>query len=321
MSNFDEIIVQAVEKVIPSVVNVSEVKLMADAYLRIHPVQGVGSGFVIDKEGHILTNAHVVLNSQEIKVTLEEGKTFSGEITGIDTIMDVAVVHVDAHDLPVPEMAKKNDLKIGQMAIAIGSPLGLVGGPTVTVGVVSALNRSIQTEVTFMEGLIQTDAAINPGNSGGPLLDSSGTVIAINSAIIPFAQGIGFSIPIQPAMWIAQQLIEHGEVVRPWINITAVDLNPKIVAYYSLPTKNGILVTNVLPSSEAERSGLKPGDIIIHLADVQIDNVRDLIKVMNKHQAGDKVNVELFRGDKKMVIETVLEKAPSTKSPKLQGKQ
>ena len=321
MSNFDEIIVQAVEKVIPSVVNVSEVKLMADAYLRIHPVQGVGSGFVIDKEGHILTNAHVVLNSQEIKVTLEEGKTFSGEITGIDTIMDVAVVHVDAHDLPVPEMAKKNDLKIGQMAIAIGSPLGLVGGPTVTVGVVSALNRSIQTEVTFMEGLIQTDAAINPGNSGGPLLDSSGTVIAINSAIIPFAQGIGFSIPIQPAMWIAQQLIEHGEVVRPWINITAVDLNPKIVAYYSLPTKNGILVTNVLPSSEAERSGLKPGDIIIHMADVQIDNVRDLIKVMNKHQVGDKVNVELFRGDKKMVIETVLEKAPSTKSPKLQGKQ
>ena len=320
MSIFDEIIVQAVEKVIPSVVNVSEVKLMADAYLRIHPVQGVGSGFVIDKEGYILTNAHVVLNSQEIKVTMEEGKTFSGEIKGIDTIMDVAVVHVDAHDLPVPELAKKNDLKIGQMAIAIGSPLGLVGGPTVTVGVVSALNRSIQTEVTYMEGLIQTDAAINPGNSGGPLLDSSGTVIAINSAIIPFAQGIGFSIPIQPAMWIAQQLIEHGEVVRPWININAVDLNPKIVAYYNLPTKSGVMVTNVLPNSEAERAGLKPGDIIVHMADVQIDNVRDLIKVMNKHQVGNKVNVELFRGKEKMVLETVLEKAPSTQIPKIQGK-
>ena len=321
MSSFDEIIVHAVEKVIPSVVNVSEVKLMADAYLRIHPVQGVGSGFVIDKEGYILTNAHVVLNSQEIKVTMEAGKTFSGEITGIDTIMDVAVVHVDAHDLPVPELAKKNDLKIGQMAIAIGSPLGLVGGPTVTVGVVSALNRSIQTEVTYMEGLIQTDAAINPGNSGGPLLDSSGTVIAINNAIIPFAQGIGFSIPIQPAMWVAQQLIEHGEVVRPWININAVDLNPKIVAYYNLQTKSGVMVTNVLPNSEAERSGSKPGDIIVHMADVQIDNVRDLIKVMNKHQVGDKVNVELYRGNEKMVLETVLEKAPSTQIPKIQGKQ
>jgi len=321
MSSFDEIIVQAVEKVIPSVVNVSEVKLMADAYLHIHPVQGVGSGFVIDKEGYILTNAHVVLNSQEIKVSMEEGTTFSGEIKGIDTIMDVAVVHVDARDLPVPVMAKKNDLKIGQMAIAIGSPLGLVGGPTVTVGVVSALNRSIQTEVTYMEGLIQTDAAINPGNSGGPLLDSSGTVIAINSAIIPFAQGIGFSIPIQPAMWVAQQLIEHGEVVRPWININAVDLNPKIVAYYNLQTKSGVMVTNVLPNSEAERSGFKPGDIIVHMADVQIDNVRDLIKVMNKHQVGDKVNVELYRGNEKMVLETVLEKAPSTQIPKIQGKQ
>jgi len=321
MSSFDEIIVQAVEKVIPSVVNVSEVKLMADAYLHIHPVQGVGSGFVIDKEGYILTNAHVVLNSQEIKVSMEEGTTFSGEITGIDTIMDVAVVHVDARDLPVPEMAKKNDLKIGQMAIAIGSPLGLVGGPTVTMGVVSALNRSIQTEVTYMEGLIQTDAAINPGNSGGPLIDSSGTVIAINSAIIPFAQGIGFSIPIQPAMWTAQQLIEHGEVVRPWISINAVDLNPKIVAYYNLPTESGVMVTNVLPNSEAERSGLKPGDIIVRMADVQIGNVRDLIKVMNKHQVGDKVNVELFRGNEKMVLETVLEKAPSTQIPKIQGKQ
>jgi len=321
MSSFDEIIVQAVEKVIPSVVNVSEVKLMADAYLHIHPVQGVGSGFVIDKEGYILTNAHVVLNSQEIKVSMEEGTTFSGEIKGIDTIMDVAVVHVDARDLPVPEMAKKNDLKIGQMAIAIGSPLGLVGGPTVTMGVVSALNRSIQTEVTYMEGLIQTDAAINPGNSGGPLVDSSGTVIGINSAIIPFAQGIGFSIPIQPATWIAQQLIEHGEVVRPWISINAVDLNPKIVAYYNLPTKSGVMVTNVLPGSEAERSGLKPGDIVVRMEDVQIDNVRDLIKVVNKHQVGDKVNVELFRGNDKLVLETVLEKAPSTQIPKIQGKQ
>jgi len=321
MSSFDEIIVRAVEKVIPSVVNVSELKLMADAYLRIHPVQGVGSGFVIDKGGYILTNAHVVLNSQEIKVTLEEGKTLSGEVTGIDTITDIAVVQVDARDLPVPEMAKKNDLKIGQMAIAIGSPLGLVGGPTVTVGVVSALNRSIQTEVTYMEGLIQTDAAINPGNSGGPLVDSEGTVIGINSAIIPFAQGIGFSILIQPALWIARQLIEHGEIVRPWININAVDLNPKIIAYYNLSTDSGVMVTNVLPNSEAERSGLKTGDIIVQMADIKIDNVRDLIKVMNKHNLGDKVNVELFRGDEKLVLETVLEKAPSTKIPKIQHKQ
>jgi serine protease Do len=321
MSSYDEMIVKAVEKVIPSVVNVSEVKLMADAYLRIHPVQGVGSGFVIDKGGYMMTNAHVVLNSQEIKVTMEDGRTFSGDVTGIDTMMDVAVIHIEAQDLQVPERAKDNNLKIGQMAIAIGSPLGLVGGPTVTVGVVSALNRSIQTEVTYMEGLIQTDAAINPGNSGGPLIDSSGTIIGINSAIIPFAQGTGFSIPIQPAMWIAQQLMEHGEVVRPWISINAVDLNPKIIAYYNLSTDTGVMVTNVLPNSEAEKSGIKQGDIIIRMDDVQINNVRDLIKVMNKQQVGDKVEVEVFRGNEKMVLVTILEKAPSPQIPKGQHQQ
>ncbi len=321
MSSYDEMIVGAVEKVIPSVVNVSEVKLMADAYLRIHPVQGVGSGFVIDKGGYIMTNAHVVLNSQKIKVTMEDGRTFSGEVAGIDTITDVAVIHVEGYDLQVPERAKDNNLKIGQMAIAIGSPLGLIGGPTVTVGVVSALNRSIQTEVTYMEGLIQTDAAINPGNSGGPLIDSSGTIIGINSAIIPFAQGIGFSIPIQSAMWIAQQLIEHGEVVRPWISINAVNLNPKIVAYYNLPTDKGVLVTNVLPNSEAEKSGIKQGDIIVHLDDVQINNVRDLIKVMNKRQIGNKVEVEVFRGNQKIILETILERAPSQQIPTGQDQQ
>jgi len=221
MTSFDDIVVMAVEKVIPSVVNISEVKLMRDAYLHVHPVPGVGSGFVIDEGGWILTNSHVVFGSQEIKVSFEDGRTFPGELRGIDTIMDLAVLHIDANNLPVPEMAKDNALKIGQMAIAIGSPLGLVGGPTVTAGVVSALNRSIQTEATFMEGLIQTDAAINPGNSGGPLINSEGMVIGINSAIIPFAQGIGFAIPIQPAMWIAQQLREHGEIIRPWISMNA----------------------------------------------------------------------------------------------------
>ncbi len=315
MVDFDEMVTSAVEKVIPSVVNISEVKLMKDAYLHVHPVPGVGSGFMIDKEGSILTNAHVVLGSQEIKVTLEDGRTLPGELRGIDIIMDLAVINIDATDLPVPEMAKNNALKIGQMAIAIGSPLGLVGGPTVTAGVISALNRSIQTEATFMEGLIQTDAAINPGNSGGPLINSKGVVIGINSAIIPYAQGIGFAIPIQPAMWIAAQLREHGEIVRPWISMNAVDVNPKMVAYYNLQVERGVMVTNVIPGSEADRSGMKAGDILIRMEDVEINNVRDLIKVMNKHSVGDRVTMELFRGSVKMKLRTVLEKAPSVQQP------
>ncbi|MFZ3060032.1 MAG: trypsin-like peptidase domain-containing protein [Candidatus Methanoperedens sp.] len=311
MTSFDDIVVAAVEKVIPSVVNISEVKLMRDAYLHVHPVPGVGSGFVIDEGGWVLTNAHVVFGSQEIKVSFEDGRTFPGELRGIDTIMDLAVVHIEASNLPVPGMAKNNNLKIGQMAIAIGSPLGLVGGPTVTAGVVSALNRSIQTEATFMEGLIQTDAAINPGNSGGPLINSSGVVIGINSAIIPFAQGIGFAIPIQPAMWIAQQLREHGEIIRPWISMNAVDVNPKMVAYYKLPIEKGVMVTNVIPKSEADKSGLRIGDILVRMDNIEINNVRDLIKVMNKRQVDDRVAMELFRGKEKVSLKTVLEKAPS----------
>jgi serine protease Do len=315
MVGFDEMVTSAVEKIIPSVVNISEFKLMKDAYLHVHPVSGVGSGFIIDKEGYVLTNAHVVLGYSEINVTLEDGKMFSGIIKGIDTLMDLAVIKIEASDLPVPEIATNNNFKIGQMAIAIGSPLGLVGGPTVTAGVISALNRSIQTEMTFMENLIQTDAAINPGNSGGPLINSSGVVIGVNSAIIPFAQGIGFAIPIQPAMWIAKQLKEHGEIVRPWISINAVDVNPKLVTYYNMPTEKGVVVTNVFSGGEAEKSGLEMADIIISMDDVEINNVRDLIKVMNKHAVGDKVRLELFRGKGEVQLEIVLEKAPTPKLP------
>jgi S1-C subfamily serine protease len=315
MTGFDEMVTGAVENVIPSVVNISEVKLMKDAYLHVHPIPGVGSGFIITEDGHILTNAHVVFGSREIKVALEDGRIFPGVIRGLDTLMDLAVLQIEASGLPVPEIAQNNDLKIGQMAIAIGSPLGLVGGPTVTAGVISALNRSIQTEVTFMEGLIQTDAAINPGNSGGPLINSSGVVIGINSAIIPFAQGIGFAIPIQPAMWVAEQLIEHGEIVRPWISINAVDVNPKLVAYYDLPTEKGVVVTNVIPGSEADMSGIEVADILVHMDDNEINNVRDMIKVINKHKVGDRVTMEFFRGTGKVKLMTVLQKAPTSQPP------
>ncbi len=316
MTSFDDILTSAVEKVIPSVVNISEVKLIQDAYLHVHPVPGVGSGFIIDEGGYILTNAHVVYGSREIKVTLEDGRTFEGGIRGIDTTMDLAVIKIEASDLLVPKMAKENNLKIGQMAIAIGSPLGLVGGPTVTAGVISALNRSIQTEVTFMEGLIQTDAAINPGNSGGPLLNSSGVVIGVNTAIIPFAQGIGFAIPIQPAMEIVQQLIEHGEIIRPWIGVNAVDVNPKLVAYYNLPTDKGVVVTNVAPGSGADRAGIEVGDIIIKIDNTEVNNTRDLIKVINKYRVGDSVVVELYRGEQRGQIEVALDRAPPIRVPR-----
>ncbi|MFZ3168664.1 MAG: trypsin-like peptidase domain-containing protein [Candidatus Methanoperedens sp.] len=317
MTSFDEMVTGAVEKVIPSVVNISEVRLMKNAYLQVHPVPGVGSGFILNENGLILTNAHVVLGSHEIKVALEDGRIFPAQIRGLDTMKDLAVIKINASGLPVPRIAKDNNLKIGQMAIAIGSPLGLVGGPTVTAGVISALNRSIQTEVTFMEGLMQTDAAINPGNSGGPLVNSSGEVIGINSAIIPFAQGIGFAIPIEAAMEIADELIEHGEIVRPWISMNAIDVNPKLVAYYDLPTTKGVVITDVVRGSEADRSGIEVADILIRMDGTEINNVRDLIKVLNKHKVGDIVTMEFFRGQEIVKLKTMLEKAPSVQIPRV----
>ena len=157
-----------------------------------------------------MTNSHVVLRAQEIQVTLQDGRTSRAQYLGIDTKTDIAVIHVDYPDLPVPEKAKGAEVEIGQTAIAMGTPFGLVGGPTVTVGIVSAVNRSIQTEVSFMQQLIQTDAAINRGNSGGPLANSAGKVIGMNTAVIQFAQSIGFAIAIEPAMWVANQLVERG---------------------------------------------------------------------------------------------------------------
>lgn len=294
----------------PSVVNVSDVKLVQDAYLQVHPVQGVGSGIIIHHDGYIMTNAHVVLGANEVQVTLQDGRTSRAEVCGVDTMTDIAVIHVDYHDLPVPEMAKSAEVKIGQTAIAMGTPFGLVGGPTVTVGIVSALNRSIQTQVTFMEQLIQTDAAINPGNSGGPLANSAGKVIGMNAAVIQFAQGIGFAIAIEPAMWVAKQLMEKGEIVRPWIGINAVDLNPKIVAYYELPVERGVLVTAVTRNSQAAQSGILSGDVITRMGAIDINNIRDLTKVMNAHNVGDVVDVELIRGNEHLTIKTTLDKTP-----------
>jgi serine protease Do len=311
MASFDDTIVAAVEQVMPSVANVSDVKYVQDAYLQVHPVQGVGSGIVVREDGYVMTNSHVVLGAQEIQVTLQDGRTARAQVRGVDTKTDIAVIKVDYRGLPVPEMAKSAEVKIGQTAIAMGTPFGLVGGPTVTVGIVSAINRSIQTPVAFMEQLIQTDAAINPGNSGGPLANSAGKVIGMNTAVIPFAQGIGFAIAIGPAMWIATQLIEKGEIVRPWIGISAVDLNPKIVAYYGLQVEQGVLVTGVMRNSQAAISGIRSGDIIVRLGSTDVNTVRDLIKVMDTHEVGDSVDVELYRGNQRLSGKTTLEKAPS----------
>ncbi len=306
----EEKIINAVEKVSPSVVNVSAVHIIQYDMFHAIPMKGVGSGTIIDEEGHILTNDHVVEGTKKVDVFLTDGKKHDGAVVGSDPTADIAVIRIKAKNLTVADIGNSDDLSPGQTALAIGNPLGLEGCPTVTVGVVSAINRSMRSEYGLLKPLIQTDAAVNPGNSGGPLADSSGKIIGINTAIIPFAQGIGFAIPINQAMAIAKELIAHGKIIRPWLGIESVDVTPELASYYDLQAKEGALIVWMVTNGSAHRAGLKPGDIIIEIDSKKIKSSDDLKDAINKNKAGDKIKIKAKRGDRELSLTAELDEAP-----------
>jgi serine protease Do len=252
--------IKIIERVGQSVVNVNTVKLVHDYYMNVVPLRGMGSGIVMDAEGHIMTNNHIVEGAEQIEVTLFDGRKLNGTLIGTDPTSDIAVVKVKYGSLPPATIADTSDIKVGQTAIAIGDPFGfLLRGLTVTVGVISALKRTIQAEKGVFENLMQTGAHINSGNSGPPLVNAGGEVIGINSANILFAQGIGFSIPMSLAKHIADELIKYGKVVRPWLGILGVGVNPQISQYYGLPVDKGILVTRgYFPTAQLQKRALCP---------------------------------------------------------------
>ncbi|OKH54189.1 peptidase S1 [Scytonema sp. HK-05] len=272
--------------------------------------RGVGSGFVINSNGQILTNAHVVNNADTVTVSFSDGRTVQGKVLGQDTVTDIAVVQVPGNNLPTVELAKSEQVQPGQWAIAIGNPLGLQ--ETVTVGVVSATDRSI-SDIGLSDnsvGFIQTDAAINPGNSGGPLLNARGQVIGVNTAIIQGAQGIGFAIPIDTAQRIAQQLITQGKVEHPFIGIQMVSLTPEIKQRInSLANSNvrvqadrGILIVRVVPGSPADTAGLRPGDVIQQINNQPVTTGDAVQQFIEKSGVGANVQMQLQRNDKTLQV-------------------
>jgi S1-C subfamily serine protease len=291
----DEQVIAAIEKVEPSVVNISTIRFERDAFLHVHPARGLGSGFIFDKLGHILTNHHITAGSREIEVALTDGRAFEGRLVGSDPANDLAVAKIDATDLPVAEMGDSNELKVGQTVIAIGNPFGLVGGPSVTVGVVSALNRHILAERVY-EKLIQTDASINPGNSGGPLLDLTGKVVGINTANIPGAQSIGFAIPINTAKTVLEDIVKHGRVTRPWLGIIGIDISRELARRFNLTVDTGVMVMRVIPESPAERADLQSGDVVAAVGDVHVASMEDLQREIRTRTAGDTVSLVVVRG-------------------------
>lgn len=285
------------------------VRLIRASLFDVVPLKGVGSGVILE-DGFILTNNHVVENTEEIEVVLHNGEKLRGLVRGGDEVYDVAVLEVDARGLPPIRLGDSDKLRVGQFVIAVGNPLGLAGGPTVTTGVVSALNRSVTTPKGILPSLIQTDAAINPGNSGGPLLDSGGAVVGINTAIVPTAQGIGFAIPINVAVQAARDLLEVGRVRRPWLGVYAVSLNRGIANYYGLPVEKGVLIVDVAPGGPAARSGLRPGDVLLQVGDEAVEDLAALLRELRRRGVGSEVEVMVVRGSHKYIAMVVLEESP-----------
>ncbi len=287
-------IIKVVERVRPSVVNIDTVVRVQQIF-GVFPQQGTGSGVIVSPDGYILTNNHVVAGAQQIKVTLLSGRSFSGQIVGTDPFADLAVIKVDAKEpLAAAQLGNSSSLKVGQLAIAIGNPFGL--GSTVTVGVVSALNRNIQTPSSIIENLVQTDAAINPGNSGGALVDSGGTVIGINTAIVSEARGIGFAIPSDTARAIMEQLISRGQVVRPYVGVALrSNIDPNLAAQYTLPVAHGFIIGDVDPKGPGAAAGIRPGDIIVGLDGKPVNNWSEFLRELFTKRPGDRVRLEVVR--------------------------
>ncbi|MBI2123143.1 MAG: trypsin-like peptidase domain-containing protein [Armatimonadetes bacterium] len=289
----ESVVIRAADRVRPAVVNIDTVAQVQTVF-GIFPQEGAGSGVIVSPDGYILTNNHVVETAQQIKVTLLSGKTLPARVIGTDRFSDLAVVKVEMSGLPAATLGRSSALRVGQMAIAIGNPFGL--GHTVTVGVISALNRNIRVPNLIIENLVQTDAAINPGNSGGALVDSRGEVIGINTAIVRDAQGIGFAIPIDTARAIMDQLIRQQRVVRPYVGVVwGGDVDANIARQYNLPVDHGVIVRDVDQNGPAAAAGIRPEDIIISLDRAPVANWNDFIRALFNKRPGDAVRIEVVR--------------------------
>jgi len=274
---------------------------------RMYKQRSGGSGVIVDKEGYILTNNHVIEGADKVKVRLNDGREFTATVKGQDPKTDLAVLHIKAENLPVATLGDSEKLEVGEWAIAIGSPFGLEH--TVTVGVISAKGRSGLGTGTY-EDFIQTDASINPGNSGGPLINIDGEVIGINAMIIQPGTGIGFAIPINMAKQILNELIKTGKVVRPWLGISVQDLTPELMEHFKVKEKDGVLVGQVYQGTGAEKAGLASGDIIQSVDDKPVKNVGELVKEIQKRKVGQKVKLSVIREGKSLTIEVTTASMP-----------
>jgi S1-C subfamily serine protease len=318
------------KRVLPSVVNITSRQVIFNFFYGIVPQEGQGSGFILDRAGHVLTNYHVIAGANRgIQVMLSNKKTYSAKVVGSDRVHDLALLQINAPDLQPVTLANSSELAVGQEVYAIGNPFGLSG--TMTRGIISSI-RSIKTsDGAPIEDAIQTDAAINPGNSGGPLLNSHGEVIGINTMIASNgaeqSSGIGFAIPINTAKAVLGDLTRYGRVKRPSLGIVSFPIGPDLAQQMGLDADYGMLIQNVIRGGAAERAGLRGGnekayvgnqpimlggDLIIAIDGEQVATPQDIGAIMDKHQAGDSVGVTVLRGHRQLTINVTLGEAQAS---------
>ncbi len=313
------------KKNIPSVVNVTSRAMTFDFFYGLVPQEGQGSGFVIDKEGHILTNYHVIADARQVEVTMHNRKKYKATVVGTDPSHDLAVIQIKAPELIPAVLGDSRNLQVGQKVFAIGNPFGLAG--TMTRGIVSSIRPVREPNGAMIDEAIQTDAAINPGNSGGPLMNWHGEVIGINTMILSNSNqsaGIGFAIPINTAKAVLNDLMTLGRVRRPALGVRTVPVSPELAEEIGLPVDFGLLIIGVAPGSSAEQAGLRAGteraylgntpimlggDLIVAIDGERIQDQDDLTQMMNNHRAGDSVKVTIYRNKKKMEVDVSLGEA------------
>lgn len=301
-------VTEAVEKVNGSVVTVNNRGYRVTEWGAPFPVEGQGSGIVISPSGYVITNFHVVNGAQSIEVRTSDGGEFKASFIGGDPATDIAVIKIREHGLPYASLGDSDSLKVGQFVVAFGNALGLPGKPSVSLGVISATGRPMPHADFIPEGLIQTDAAINPGNSGGPLCTLEGEVVGINSSMIPFAQGIGFAIPVNVAKRIMEQILENGRVVRPWLGISGISINGNIARRG--PVDHGVLVVRVTRGSPSYYSGLMQNDIIVSLNGEETADMRDLLSRLSSLEIGKSAQIGLIRNGRKLEKEIEIVEMP-----------
>ena len=312
-------------KNISSVVNITSKAVTFDFFYGLVPEEGQGSGFIIDKDGHILTNYHVIAEARQIEVTLHNRKKYKATIVGTDRSHDLAVVQIKAPDLTPMVLGDSGNLQVGQKVYAIGNPFGLAG--TLTRGIVSSIRQVQEPDGMTIDEAIQTDASINPGNSGGPLLNMHGEVIGINTMIasnVGQSAGIGFAIPINTAKAVINDLLTLGRVRRPALGVRTIPIDSELASQMGLASDYGLLIVQVVPGGAADNAGLRGGseraflgnipimvggDLIVAIDGKQVEDQQELAQIMNNHRAGDTVRVTVYRGKKKMDVNVVLGEA------------